>query len=112
MLTIGVETTSYTTITSGILVDDVRVKTETVTTSYPYTTTVSGVSTGYETITKPQNSKTCAIISRTKTDHTQIVTSTPKVSSSLCSVTKPYTSDIVKTETKCSTIGGPGHYKW
>ena len=112
MLTMDAETTSYTTITSAILVDDVRVKTETISTSYPYTTTVSGTSTGYETITKPQNSKTCAVVTKTKTDHTQIPTSTPKVTSSLCSTVKPYTSDIVKTESQCTTIGGPGHYKW
>lgn len=82
------------------------------TNSYPFTSTKTGISTGYETITKPQNDKTCATVTKTKTDHTKIVTSTPKVTSSLCSETKPYTTDIVKTESKCTTIGGPGGYGW
>jgi hypothetical protein len=52
------------------------------------------------------------VITKTKTDHSDIVTSTPKVTSTRCSVTKPYTTDIVKTESKCTTIGGPGGYGW
>jgi hypothetical protein len=83
-----------------------------VTASVPFTATKSGVSTIVETLTKPNYGTTCAVITKTKTDHTKIVTSTPKVTSSLCSVTKPYTTDIVKTESKCTTIGGPGGYGW
>jgi hypothetical protein len=99
-------------ITTTVLVDDVQTRTTVVTESKPYVTTKTGVSTGYTTITKPNNGQTCAVITKTKTDHSNIVTSTPKVTSTPCSVTKPYTTDIVKTESKCTTIGGPGGYGW
>jgi hypothetical protein len=106
------ETAKPTVITTTVLVDDVSVEVSTVTASVPYVTTKTGVSTGYTTITKPNHGQTCAEVTKTKTDHSSIVTSTPSVTSSLCSETKPYTTDIVKTESKCTTIGGPGGYGW
>jgi hypothetical protein len=106
------ETAKETVITTTVLVDDVSVGVSTVTASVPYTTTHTGVSTGYTTITKPNHGQTCATFTKTKTGHSQIVTSTPKVTSSLCSQTKPFTTDITKTESKCTTIGGPGGYGW
>ena len=101
-----------TVITTQVLVDDVQTRTVVVTESKPYVTTKTGVSTGVTLVTKPNHGQTCAVFTKTKTDHSNIVTSTPKVTSSLCSVTKPYTTDITKTESKCTTIGGPGGYGW
>jgi hypothetical protein len=106
------ETAKPAVITTTVLVDDVSVEVSTVTASVPYVTTKTGVSTGYTTITKPNHGQTCATVTKTKTDHSHIVTSTPKVTSSLCSQTKPFTTDITKTESKCTTIGGPGGYRW
>jgi len=101
-----------TVITTTVLVDNVQTRTTVVTQSKPYVTTKTGVSTGYETITKPTWGQTCAVVTKTRTDHSNVVTSTPKVTSTPCSVTKPYTTDIVKTESKCTTISGPGGYGW
>jgi hypothetical protein len=89
-------------------VDDVQTKTTVLTASSPYVTTKIGVSTIVTTITKPNHELTCATVTKTKTDHSSVVTSTPVVTSSLCSVTKPFTTDIVKTVSSCS----PGGYGW
>lgn len=106
------ETPKVSVITTTVLVDDVQTRTTVVTEFKPYVTTKTGVSTGYTTITKPNNGQTCAVITKTRTDHSNVVTSTPKVTSTPCSATKPYTTDIVKTESKCTTVGGPGGYGW
>lgn len=102
--------TKVVTETSYVLVDNVLTVTSAVTGNAPFASTRTGVSTGVETITRPNNGNTWTVITKTKTDQSNIVTSTPKVTSSLCTVTQPYTTKKEETKSKCTTIGGPGGY--
>lgn len=67
---------------------------------------ITGVSTGIDTITKPYTDYTYTYVTKTKTRHSNIVTSIPKTTSSPCPVTKPYTSTSVSTGQKCTTKKG------
>lgn len=102
--------TKVVTETSYVLVDNVLTVTSASTGNAPFTSTRTGVTTGVETITRPNNGNTWTVITKTKTDQSNIVTSTPKVTSSLCTVTQPYTTKKEETKSKCTTIGRPGGY--
>lgn len=99
---------STTTIVKTIPYANVRSSTTTIKHSAPFTSVHTGVSTGIDTITKPYTRWSDVVVTKTRNGHSQVVTSVPKVTSSLCVTTKPFSTDIVTTEAKCTTKKGSG----
>ena len=94
-------------ITTTRLVDDVRVTKSTIKHSAPVTVTKTGVTTGVHTVTKPTTETKYTTVTKTKTKYGHVTTHVPVTTSSLCTVSKPWTSHTVSVSS-CS----PGGYGW
>jgi hypothetical protein len=94
-------------ITTTRLVDNVRVDKTTIPHTKPFTSTKTGVTSGVSTVTKPTTETRYKTVTKTKTKYGHVTTHVPVTTSSLCTVSKPWTSQTVSVS-KC----GPGGYGW